>query len=155
MARNDNGSAPKVFTVKRAHTYLNTNGIEMSSQQVRNLFRTNDIVSAGVGEHTDPVTEETYKVVSRDALEKYIAWKRANPESQRRGRAASNGERKAFVMVKPADLEAVNALLTNAGYNAAAFPTRQARKPRNTASDAPVTSDQPVNSDELELIEVE
>lgn len=164
MARNtENGSTPKVLTVKRAHTYINAAGlvdangkpIEFSSQQVRNLFRQNDIVKAGVTEYTDPVTDETYKVVGRDALDAFITWRKENPEgTAKRGRAASNGERKAFIMVKPSDLEAVNALLSNAGYNAAEFPKRQVRKPRNT-SDV-VSSDQPVDGvEDLELIEVD
>jgi hypothetical protein len=155
MARNDQA---KVYTIKRAQGYLSAQGTEMSSQQVRNLARTNEIVSAGVTEYTDPVTEETYKVISQAALDQYIAWRKANPEgTSRRGRAATN-ERRYVVKLTTDQFTAANDALRAAGLPELSAPPKQVRKPRKAAEgtsdgNGMVSTDQPL--EELELIEVE
>jgi hypothetical protein len=155
MAKTD---TPKVFTVNKAQKYLAENGIEVGTQQVRNLARTNEIIMAGVTEYTDQVSDETYKVITQTALDNYIAWKRSNPEVVR-GRKG-DGTKRYSVRLTTAQLTHANVILQSAGLPGLEIPIpvkRGPRKPKNidavqSNGVADVSSD--VDLSELELIEV-
>lgn len=150
----------KMFTINKAQKYLAEQGMELSTQQVRNLARTNEIIMAGVQEYTDPVSEETYKVITQSALDGYVTWKRNNPDVARGGRKASNEKRYSAVFTAEQVAQA-NAWLTSQGFATLELPVRKPRKNRATDPSSEVA--QPVvdgvSSDvdlsALELIEVE
>lgn len=157
MAKTD---TPKVFTINKAQKYLAEQGMEIGTQQVRNLARTNEIVMAGVTEYTDPVSDETYKVITQAALDGYMAWKRSNPEIGRGGRK-SDGTKRYSGKYTADQVAAINTLLSSNGFKPLTIPVpvkRGPRKPKNVGSDeqsngvADVSSD--VDLSELELIEV-
>lgn len=158
MARNQTND--RLLTFKKAQGYLSDQGFPMSTNQVRNYARTNELIMAGVAEYTDPVTDETTKVIAQSALDRFIEWKRANPETQRGGRK-SDGMKRYTVRIPVDQLDAVNELLANNGYPALEAPKIGTRKPRKAKSDAASngTSEIQIGSDaelqELELIEVE
>lgn len=152
--------APKVKTFNQAQKYLADQGLTLSTQQVRNLARTNDVVMAGVSDYTDPVTEATAKVIEVNALDAYLVWRASNPESTGRGGRKPAAARPAHIMVDVSQLEALNAILAMNGFNAAEFPVRKPRKskvvsetPAHTNGFESVSSD--VDLSELELIAVE
>lgn len=150
-------SNDKLFTFKKAQGYLAAQGLELSTQQVRNLSRTNPIVQAGVSEYTDQVTEDTVKVISQAALDAYIVWKRDNPESARGGRKASGTKRYGIVCTPDQFIE-INEILGSRDLPTLVAPVKRGpRKPRVAQSDAPVSSDNAfdgIEVSELELIEV-
>lgn len=151
--------APKVKTFNQAQKYLADQGLTLSTQQVRNLARTNEVVMAGVSDYTDPVTEASAKVITVDALDGYLAWRASNPEHVGRGGRKPAAARPAHILIDVAQLEALNAVLTANGFNAAEFPVRKPRKskavsetPAHTNGFEAISSD--VDLRELELIEV-
>jgi len=155
---------PKLLTLKKAHAYLGSQGLEFSTQQVRNLARTNDLIKAGVQDYTDPVTEETTKVIDQSALDNYIVWRRENPDAVRSGRKSDpNAARKYSAAYTPDQLETINAWLNAANYPILEQPTRKPRDPnapkRTRKSKNVDASNEPVQMElaevsELELIEV-
>lgn len=149
----------KMFTINKAQKYLAENGMEIGTQQVRNLARTNELIMAGVTEYTDPVSEETYKVITQSALDGYIAWKRANPDQVRGGRK-SDGLKTVKGRYSVEQLATINTLLSSNGFEPLAIPVPVKRGPRKAknASETPSNGVDSVSSDvdlsELEMIEV-
>ncbi len=147
---------PKLLTFNKAQKYLADHGIELSTQQVRNLARTNATVMEGVTDYTDPVTESTAKVIDASALDAYVAWKASNPEVARGGRKP-NAEKRYSGVFSVDQVAQANTLLSNAGLPTLEIPVRKPRKAKN-ASETPATDNGSVSSDvdlsELELIEV-
>lgn len=150
----------RVFTINKAQKYLTEQGIEIGTQQIRNLARTNELVMAGVTEYTDQVSDETYKVITQVALDGYIAWKRSNPEIVRSGRR-SGGLKKYSGRFTVDQIASINSLLSANGFTPLdiSVPVKRGpRKSRNVGVTAPLNGFENVSSDvdlsELELIEV-
>lgn len=154
------GTAPtvKLLTFNKAQTYLASAGLTLSTQQIRNLARANAVVMSGVQDYTDPVTDATAKVIASDALDRYMVWREANPESVGRGGRQAATAKPAHIIVDATQLEALNALLTMNGFNAAAFPVRKPRKAKDTSVTPSTNGVDAVSSDvdlsELELIDI-
>lgn len=152
------------LTYKKAQRYLETQGLTVSTQQVRNLARTNDIIMQGVHDYTDPVSEETHKVVFQSALDKYIKWRTENPESVGRAGRTAREDKRYYGNFTSAQLEQANQLLSNAGLPTLAIPVRKPRKSKNVDGIAPERNNgmtEPSNNTfsnpdvgDLELIEV-
>src|SRR3990172_4345539 len=121
----------RVFTINKAQKYLAENGIEVGTQQVRNLARTNDIIIAGVTEYTDQVSDETYKVITQAALDGYVAWKRANPEVARGGRKG-DGTKRYSGKYTPDQVASINSLLSANGFTPLVIPEVVKRGPRKS-----------------------
>ena len=148
----------RLLTFNKAQRYLADQGLTLSTQQIRNLARTNDVVMAGVSEYTDPITDSTAKVIEAGALDRYLTWRHDNPETVGRSGRVASPIREARIQIDVSQLDALNAVLTANGFTEAAFPVRKPRAPK-VASDAPSTNGfEDVSSDvdlsELELIEV-
>jgi hypothetical protein len=148
----------RMFTINKAQKYFAENGIEIGTQQVRNLARTNALVMAGVQDYTDPVSEEQYKVITQSALDGYISWKRSNPDVVRGGRK-SDGMKRYSGRFTADQVAAVNELLSSNGYTPLEIPVPVKRGPRKAKGEVAVAQvDGAVSSDvelsELELIEV-
>lgn len=148
---------PKLLTFNKAQKYLAEKGIELSTQQVRNLARTNELVMAGVTDYTDPITDSTAKVIDAGAIDRYIDWRAANPEGVRSGRK-SDGTRKYSVKLTADQFASANAVLASNGLPQLEIPIPVKRGPRKSKGEAPATDNGNVSSDvdlsELELIEV-
>lgn len=115
---------PTKLTFKRAQAYLASKGLELSTQQVRNLASKSELIK--VEEYTDQITEETHKVLSRASLDAYLKWREANPEVASRG---SRSEKRVILAIAPDRLESLNSILTANGFPAASFPERKLRDP--------------------------
>lgn len=148
----------KMFTIKKAEKYLAEQGIGLGTQQVRNLARTNDIVMSGVQEYTDPISEETYKVITQSALDGYVAWKRANPDQARGAGRKSDGMKRYSQRYPVTEIDAINTLLTTNGHAPLEIPVPVKRGPRKAKNASATSENNSVSSDvdlnELELIEV-
>lgn len=144
----------KLLTFNKAQTYLAERGLTLSTQQIRNLARSNEVVMVGVQDYTDPVTDATAKVIDAGALDRYLTWREANPESIGRGGRKVAAARPAHIMVDVSQLERLNEVLAEAGFSAAAFPVRKPRKAKN-ANNAPVTNGVDVVSTDVDLSELE
>lgn len=149
------------LTYKKAQRYFESNGLTLSTQQVRNLARTNDIIMQGVHDYTDPVSEETHKVVFQSALDKYIKWRKENPESVGRAGRQAREDKRYYGNFTSAQIEMANHVLAGAGLPTLAIPVRKPRKPKNVDGIAPERSnngatDTAAHPDvgDLELIEV-
>jgi hypothetical protein len=147
----------KLLTFNKAQKYLAEKGIELSTQQVRNLARTNDLIMAGVQDYTDPVTESTAKVIDASSIDAYVAWRASNPDVARGGRKPNNEKRYSGVF-NPDQLARANALLANDGLPTLEIPVRKPRKQELTGEIQSTNGVDAVSSDvdisELELIEV-
>lgn len=144
----------RLLTFNKAQAYLADRGLTLSTQQIRNLAKSNEVVRDGVQDYVDPVTDASAKVIEAPALDRYLVWREANPEvTGRAGRRAAT-QRPAHILVDVAQLDALNAHLAIGGFNAAAFPVRKPRKPRNT-SEAPATNGVDAVSTDVDLSELE
>lgn len=123
---------PKLLTFKKAQAYLASQGLELSTQQVRNLARSHDVVMAGVTEYVDPVTDETTRVIAQSALDDYLKWRAENP-----ARKPTKAKR-AFFRIAPHRLDELNSILAANGFPSASFVTYKPRKSRNTSSEAAI-----------------
>ena len=148
----------KLLTFNKAQKYLADQGLTLSTQQIRNLARTNEVVMLGVQDYTDPVTDASAKVISAGALDDYLLWRASNPEGVGRGGRKARPDREARIWIDVTQLEALNALLTMNGFNAAAFPVRKPRKSKDAGEVQHTNGIDAVSTDvdlsELELIEV-
>lgn len=145
----------KLLTFNKAQKYLAERGIELSTQQVRNLARSNALIMAGVQDYTDLVTESTAKVIDASAIDRYIDWKATNPEVARGGRKAS-AEKRYSAVYTPDQLAMINDWLTLNTLPVLEIPVRKPRKAKivdANATNGTVSSD--IELSELELIEVE
>lgn len=157
-------STPKLFTVKKARIYLEQAGYKVGDQQVRVLFRTNEVLRGddeGVREYENPITEEKTQVATDFALDRYIAWKRENPEGLRKPGRKSDNLTKVEARMSAEQIANTNAWLDSMGYpnvTAHVVVKRGPRKNRNTGSTAtPDNSSHEIadqDLSELELIEV-
>lgn len=145
---------PRMLPFNKAQTYLAERGLTLSTQQLRNLARSNAVVLEGLKDYIDPVTDATAKVLMSDALDRYLVWRKANPESVGRGGRKVAAARPAHIMVDVSQLDALNAVLIANGFNAAAFPVRKPRKPKN-ANNGPATNGVDAVSTDVDLSELE